>query len=254
MSRLTSRNRKSAPRCEGAAAGGRAIYMTEALLEIDSNYDILSYLTEPERREVLAQGAPHVRKAGQHAFVQGEAHEGIFLIHAGRVRNYYVAPSGREITLAYWTPGHFIGGPEVFGGGRHMWSAVALEECRFTFLPAPNLRRLALKIPNLAIGLVEGLVYKGKCYSALLQILGTQPATGRLAHLLLTLAEREGVLQDSPIVLGRRLTHDELANMVGATRQWITVSLQRFKKTGCIALDKERIVILDKKKLRAVYA
>lgn len=244
---------KAAPRRTGSAAGERAVYMTEALLEIDTNYDILSYLSVPERAEVLAQGTPQNRATGQHVFVQGEAHEGIFLIHAGRVRNYYVAPSGREITLAYWTPGHFIGGPEVFGGGRHVWSAVALEASRFTFLPAPNLRRLALKIPNLAIGLVEGLVYKGKCYTALLQILGTQPATGRLAHLLLTLAQREGVLQASPVVLGRRLTHDELANMVGATRQWITASLQRFRKAGCIALDQDRIVILDQTKLRKQY-
>lgn len=41
--------------------------------------------------------------------------------------------------------------------------------------------------------------------------------------------------------------------MVGATRQWVTASLQRFMKTGCIALDKERIVILDEAKLRRVY-
>ena len=238
---------------EGPVASERAVYMTEALLEIDNSYDILSYLTQPERLEVLAQGTPRDCAAGRHAFVQGEPHEGIYLIHAGRVRNYYVSPSGREIILAYWTSGHFIGGPEIFGGGRHVWSAMALEDCSLTFLAADKLKRLALKIPNLAIGLVQGLVFKGKCYSALLQILATQPATGRLAHLLLTLAQREGALQRTPMVLGRRITHDELANMVGATRQWVTASLQRFRKMGCIALDRERIVILDKAKLRQVY-
>ena len=227
--------------------------MTEALVEIDNNYNILSYLTESERREVLAQGTLQNRKIGQRVFAQGEAHQGIFFIHAGRVQTYYVSPSGREITLAYWTPGHFVGGPEIFGGGLHMWSAVTLEDSRITFLPAHHLRQLMLQVPNLAIGLVDGLVYKGKCYSALLQILGTQSATGRLAHLLLTLAEREGVLQNSPIIFGRRFTHDELAKMIGATRQWVTASLRRFKRARIITFEKDRIVILDKTKLRQVY-
>lgn len=227
----------------------RAMYMTEVLLEITDNYDILSYLTSDERKMVLGEATRQRRKVGDFIFAQGEPHTGIFVIQAGRARTYYASSSGREITLAHWTAGHFVGGPEVFGGGLHMWSAKALDDCEIAFLPSRALRRLMIQLPNLAIGLVDGLVYKGKCYSALLQILGTRPAMGRLAHLLLTLAEREGVLDSAPIVFGRRLSHGELANMIGSTRQWVTMSLKRFEKAGIVACEKRRIVILDRARL-----
>ncbi|MFU0506287.1 Crp/Fnr family transcriptional regulator [Pseudaminobacter sp. NGMCC 1.201702] len=224
--------------------------MSDALVEFADNYNILGYLSESERQHLLNRATRQIRKPGEYIFVQGEPHHGIFVIRSGRARAYYVSSAGREITLAHWTAGHFIGGPEIFGGGLHMWSATALEECDLAFLAARELRQLMIKMPNLAVGLVDGLVYKGKCYSALLQILGTRPASSRLAHLLLTLAEREGVLQDSPAVFSRHLSHEELANMIGATRQWVTISLQRFEKAGIVAFEKHRIVILNKAKLQ----
>ena len=62
---------------------------------------------------------------GQTLFNQGALHEGIYLIESGRIRVFYTAPSGREITLAYWNPGNFVGGPEIFGAGVHLWSGLA---------------------------------------------------------------------------------------------------------------------------------
>lgn len=229
-----------------------AIYMTEALVEIESNHNILGYLSTEQCERVLGRASLQIREAGDHVFAQGEPHEGIFLIQSGRVRTYYVSPVGREITLAYWTPGHFVGGPEIFGGGRHVWSAVAMEACRIAFLSSHDIRSTMREIPEFAIGLIEGLVYKGKCYSALLQILGTRPATGRLAHLLLTLAKREGVHQDSRIILTRRFSHEEFSNMVGATRQWITASLRRFERSGLISYENQRMVILDRMGLERI--
>jgi CRP-like cAMP-binding protein len=50
---------------------------------------------------------------GQTLFSRGARHDGIFLIQTGRIRVYYTAPSQREITLAYWHPGNFVGGPDT---------------------------------------------------------------------------------------------------------------------------------------------
>ena len=53
-------------------------------------------------------------------FSQGEQHDGIYVIESGDVRTYYLGPMGRELTLAYWTPGHFVGGPEIFAWPTHV--------------------------------------------------------------------------------------------------------------------------------------
>ena len=85
-------------------------------------------------------------------------------------------------------------------------------------------------IPGLALGVVEGLVQKGKCYSALVQMLGTRSVVERLAQLLLILADNDGRAEGDRAVIRRVLTHEELANMVGSTRQWVTASLKKFEQ------------------------
>jgi CRP/FNR family transcriptional regulator, cyclic AMP receptor protein len=200
-------------------------------------------LTEREQKEVLAQGTSRVIRRRQMLFVQGTPHDGIYLIQSGRMRVFYTAPSGREITLAYWHPGNFVGGPEVFGSGLHLWSGTAMTDSSLVHFPGKVLRRLVLQIPSLAIGVIEGLAFKGKCYSALAQMLGTRSVTERLAHLLLHLADSYGVREQNGIVISAALTHADIAHMVGATRQWVTISLKRFEEQGVLTSSKSKIVI-----------
>jgi CRP/FNR family cyclic AMP-dependent transcriptional regulator len=183
-------------------------------------------------------------------FVQGRPHNGIYLIEQGRVRTFYVGPSGKELTLAYWTPGHFVGGPEVFGGGIHMWSADTVEPTRLAHLPGAAVRHLAETIPAFAICLINALVAKGKCYSAQAQMLGTRSVTARLAQLLLILSDGEGTAVGRRII-DRKITHEQLACIVGSTRQWVTATLARFQRRGLITIASDHIEIVQSDALHA---
>src|SRR5262245_65940863 len=114
-------------------------------------------LSEREQKEVLARGSRRVVHRRQMLFTQGTPTDGIYLIETGRMRVFYTAPSGREITLAYWHPGNFVGGPEVFGTGVHLWSGVATSNSSVVQLPGRTLRALVQQVPSLAIGLIAGL-------------------------------------------------------------------------------------------------
>lgn len=246
--------RRGKPETGGAqadAAGASALYLTEMLAEINMGAGFLDRLTNAEIAEVRRAGHARSVGVGEAIFTQGCAHSGIYLIEAGRVRTYYSGPNGREITLAYWTPGHFVGGPEIFGGV-HMWSAGAVEPSRLLQIAGPRLRRIAETMPGVAMCLIDGLVAKGKCYSALVQMLGTRSVTERLAHLLLILAEVRGRPVDSRPAIDRDITHEHIANMVGSTRQWVTTTLARFQRDGLIAIDRDRIFIDDPAGLRSV--
>lgn len=108
-----------------------ALYLTEALSDLNNGAGFLDCLSLDEIKTVRRATTKRSYQPGETIFLQGDRHNGIFLIEAGQVRTYYAGPSGREITLAYWTPGHFVGGPEVFGGGLHIWSAVTAMLRRF---------------------------------------------------------------------------------------------------------------------------
>jgi CRP/FNR family cyclic AMP-dependent transcriptional regulator len=131
----------------------------------------------------------------------------------------------------------------VFGGGVHQWSGVATSNSSVVHLPGKELRKLVSEIPNLAIGLIEGLTFKGKCYSALAQMLGTRSITERLAHLILHLVELYGVKDPDGILIGAAFTHGDLAHMVGATRQWVTISLKRLHEKNVLVVRKSRIIV-----------
>jgi CRP-like cAMP-binding protein len=105
-------------------------------------------------------------------------------------------------------------------------------------------------IPQLAIGIVEALEFKGRCLSALLQMLGTRSVSERLSMLLANLAEIHGTDTGEGIAIGEPFTHEAFAQMVGASRQWVTMTLDRFQREGLIRISRCRTVILDPDKLR----
>ena len=225
------------------ATSGQSLLLTESARSLGGAPSLFETLSPRDRETVLRRGRRKVLNRGQTLFNQGTKHDGIYLIETGRIRVFYSAPSGREITLAYWHPGNFVGGPEVFGGGVHQWSGVATSNSSVVQLPGKELRALVTEVPNLAIGLIEGLTFKGKCYSALAQMLGTRSITERLAHLLLHLVELYGVKDAEGILIGAAFTHADLAHMVGATRQWVTISLKRMQEKDIVVSRKSRIVV-----------
>jgi CRP/FNR family cyclic AMP-dependent transcriptional regulator len=225
------------------ARSNPSLLLTENQQSIGGPPSLMDALSIRDRDVLLSKGRRKVLNRGQTLFSQGTKHDGIYLIESGRVRVFYTSPQGREITLAYWHAGNFVGGPEIFGNGIHQWSGVATSNCSVVQLPGKELRQLAEALPNLAIGLIEGLVFKGKCYSALAQMLGTRSITQRLAHLLLHLTELYGVEDPDGILIAAAFTHADLAHMVGATRQWVTISLKRMHERQIVVTRRSQIVV-----------
>jgi CRP/FNR family cyclic AMP-dependent transcriptional regulator len=206
---------------------------------------LLDGLCETDRHRVLAIGRKETFEVGRYAWRQGDPQRGIYLIESGRIRTFYAAPSGREVTLAYWFAGNFLGGPDPFGTGPHVWSSVAVERSVMTFLPGPALRKLALSSPTIAVALLDTLAFKARCYSAMAQMLGTRSVTERLQRLLIFLSHIYGARQGHQIVIGMPFTHGDLANLIGSTRQWVTVQLTRMQARGIIRYDRGLISILN---------
>lgn len=204
---------------------------------------LLEGLSERELALVMNHGRRRVLYRGATLFSQDTPNDGIWIVETGRIRVFYTAPSGREITLAYWHPGNFVGGPEVFGNAVHSWSGMAASNSTVLHLPGKALQKLVTQVPSLALGVIEGLSFKGKCYSALAQMLGTRSITERLAHLLLHLADLYGVREGDDIIIAATFTHADLAHMVGATRQWITISLKRLAEQDAVITHRSQIVI-----------
>ncbi len=225
------------------ATGAPALFLAETVGEQNEGANFLARLSREQWEAMRRLGSSVSFPVGGSVFFQGDEHKGIWLIEEGIIRTFYAAPSGRQITLAYWTAGHFVGGPELFGGGQHVWSADVTQDCRLLYLPAGAIRGLIESQPSFALCLIEGLVAKGKCYSALVQMLGTRSVVERLTQLLVILGENHGRREGNRLVIERKLTHDQIATIVGSTRQWVTMTLDKFQKQGIITVARQSIVI-----------
>jgi len=243
---------------EGAGIGQTAeaqfgaLLMTDGATQRSGPPALFQGLTESEKAQVLACGKRKVLYRGAQLFSQGKPQDGIFLIESGRIKVFYIAPSGREITLAYWHSGNFVGGPEVFRQGLHVWSGAAAVNSTVLHLPGDILRQMVLAIPALAIGIIEGLSFKGQCYSALAQMLGTRSPTERLAQLLLHLMNLYGVEEHGGSLIAASFTHADLAHMTGVTRQSVTISLKRFAEHGILHAHGTNLVITNVDLLRQI--
>ncbi len=211
----------------------------------------LDPLNEFEKRVVTSRGTVLALKRGELLFRQGSCHSGIYIVRKGRIRTFYVSPSGREITLAYWSSNHFVGGPEVFGRGTHVWSGMAMCNAEVLYLTGVQLRELILEFPNFALALIEGQITKGQCFSSLIQLLGTKSASARLAHMLLSLQTPDERPADSGISGLETFTHEQLASIIGVTRQWVSATLKGFRNDGLLRLEGRKIIVVDRERLRA---
>ena len=149
--------------------------------------DIPEQLTSTDLAILNRFGHRTTYEPEEYLFRQGDPHRGIIFILEGRVRTSYVSPMGQEMTLAYWPGGHFVGAPQLLGGGTHMWNSQAERTTKGLRLPGEAAREIIRTHPELAIRLIEGLEYKSRCYAAMLQMVATQSKRSMLAKVLLIL-------------------------------------------------------------------
>jgi CRP/FNR family transcriptional regulator, cyclic AMP receptor protein len=182
--------------------------------------------------------------AGELLLQQNDRQRNLYVIRSGTVRTFYTAPSGREITLAYWQAGDLLGADRLYQGGIFRWSCQTVTPTEAYSILETDMRAFVANVPDLAVSIIEALSFKVQWLSSLVQVLGTESVSRRLGHLLDTLCELYGVQSDVGITINAPFTHEDLATMVGASRQWVTMALARFQANGILKLGKRRIEVL----------
>lgn len=209
-------------------------------------------LPKGSARALLARCQPVAVRTGQTVFRQGAPHVSSYIVQGGLVRTYYTAPTGREITLAYWSNGDMIGGPNFLGGGYHIWSATVVHAGQLLAIQDKSLRELAERDPEVLRWIADTLSFKLTWLSILFQIHGTNSVRQRIARLLVMLSDIYGEDSETGIVIKHKITQSDLATLAGSSRQWANRTLGELKDEGLVNISKQRIRILDLDGLSAI--
>jgi CRP/FNR family transcriptional regulator, cyclic AMP receptor protein len=205
-----------------------------------------------EAKEIFLNACVEMRaEPGEVLFRQGSPHVLTYLIDRGLIRTYYLSPLGKEITLAFWSDGNLIGGPDMFGSTPHVWSAQAIKDTRLWVIDGRTFRRVACGNPVVAGAVMDALAFKVHWLSVLFQTFATESVTDRLAHQIVRLSEMYGRPHPEGTVIAHEFTQEDLANMVGATRQWVSITLNELQRAGLVGVDKRRLILRDLAGLRS---
>ncbi len=210
---------------------------------------LLKALDKPDVDLVMETGQLSTYQNRDYLLRENEVGDGIHIILSGAVESISAGAQGRELMLSTWQAGDFVGAPYVLGDHRHSWSARALGRVEALHLDQAALRRLIAVSPSFAIALIECLGFKGETYSMLAQTLAGQKVAERLILLLVKLCENAGQAENGSISLGR-ITQANLARMIGATRQSISLILNRLQGEGIILTGPTKMIVHDLAALR----
>jgi CRP/FNR family cyclic AMP-dependent transcriptional regulator len=184
-------------------------------------------------------------------FERGEEGSEFLVVTQGRLKVIFLHEDGRELTLTILGPYQSLGEVSLLDNAPRSASAVALSDLRVLSINKRDFRTLLESNPSICISLLTAMSRRLRELTEDTAGLIFMDVYQRLARKLLNLSQTLGVNTEHGREIPQRLTHQELANMVGATRETVTKALNDMEARGIISFNKKQVVILDERELDA---
>lgn len=210
---------------------------------------------DPEEMESLVH-ITHMDKvqAGQPLFLPDDPSDKVYLLKEGRVKISKVSEDGKELTLAILEQGEIFGELALVDEGPRETIAETLEDTFICVIGRQDFERLLETKPKIALHVTKLIGLRRKAIEAKVEDLVFKDVSSRLAKLLLELADTYGTQVSNGMRIDVKLTHQELANLIGSTRETTTATLNELKRLGFIEMEKRRLIVVDQSGLEAVAA
>ncbi|MFQ5936118.1 MAG: Crp/Fnr family transcriptional regulator [Acidiferrobacterales bacterium] len=176
---------------------------------------------------------------------EGDTTDSLYVILTGKVKVFLSDEQGREIILDIEGPGEYFGEIALLDDAPRSASVMTLEPSRFSIISKSDFKECLAKNPDIAITLIKELTHRIRMLTDNVKGLALRDVYGRVARTLSNLATAE----NGNFVISEKLTQQDIANMVGASREMVSRILKDLATGGYIRVEDKRITI--KKKLPA---
>jgi CRP/FNR family cyclic AMP-dependent transcriptional regulator len=179
---------------------------------------------------------------------------GVVWVHQGTGADPTAPGAERDVSLGYYGRGALIGAEPGGAQVARLDVAEVHEDATLLVLDRPQLDRWLARHPGAIPAVLDAFADASRRMAARLALLGLPGARARLAGLLLDLAQRFGIRDARGVIVDLRLTHRELAALIGATRETVSVTMVELRAAGLIRSEQRRVIILDEARLLGVAA
>jgi CRP-like cAMP-binding protein len=204
-----------------------------------------------EAAEPTASGLETVSlPRGRVVFNEGEPGDSLYVVLSGKIKLSRRSPDGRENVLAVMGPSDQFGELSVFDPGPRTATATAVTDVRLAKMPQQMLRPWIEAHPEVGERLLQVLARRLRRTNDSVADLIFTDVPGRVAKALLQMADRFGSRENDGLRVKHDLTQEELAQLVGASRETVNKALADFVHRGWIQLQGKSVVVLDEDRLR----
>lgn len=225
---------------------GRAPAVTPA----PSNF--LAQLDAADRAALHAIGVVQRYRKSEFVFRSGGAGANVYFLAGGKVKIYQPSPAGREVILWFCFPGEIFGLAEVARGGGRVVNAIACVPSEILVVPQDRFRALLRTRPEIAMVSMQVLSSRLRVLGEMFANLVSDDVNTRIAKLVLRLGARYGTNDGKEIRLTVPLTHQEIADMIGTSRQTVTTALSALKRQGVLRIENRLIRIESEEVLSGI--
>ncbi len=185
-------------------------------------------------------------------YLPGDRAQGVHFLASGRIKISKVTRDGKELTLAYRTEGDFFGEPCLLEGGPREEMAEAMDSSTTVEVDREQLDQLLSVNGVAAYKFARALISRRKDLETRVEQLIFKDVGSKLAELLLNLGNEHGIADARGVIVGLKITHQEMANLIGSTRETVSLTLSQFKRKGLIQTEGRKVILADQEGLRAL--
>ena len=190
-------------------------------------------------------------------FFPGDPSQQVYLLKEGRVKISRISEEGREVTIALLEPGEIFGELEVLGNSPRDTLAEALDDSKICVVSKELFLKMIRSKPEFSFRLTKLIGARMQKIESRVEDLVFKDVTARLAHLLLDLAKNHGRKIPEGTFIQIKITHQEIANLIGSIRETVSAILGEFKREGWISFEGRQMTLLRsdllKKRAEAVF-
>ncbi len=212
---------------------------------------LASDATQASRQAMVDAGAIQRVSKGRPLICQGEPASAIAMIGMGRIRLTRALSDARALSIGYRGTGDLVGEAALGGATVYRETAVATEDVEALLVPIATFRALVAGDHAFGAGLLALLVERHADTEDRLASMLFRHAEARLAEFLVKAAQRWGISEPRGVLIAASFTHQEMAELIGSTRETVTVTLGELRKKGLIEIDRRRVIVLDRDGLKA---
>ncbi|MDO7905199.1 Crp/Fnr family transcriptional regulator [Paenibacillus sp. JX-17] len=189
---------------------------------------------------------------GSHLFWEGDTSDKMFFLKKGRVKITKTTDEGKELILYMYQSGDMIGQADPFFGTRHTFSAEVLEDTEVGAVDYKDIELLICQHCDFAIDFMKWMGVHHRLTQTKFRDLMMYGKPGALCSTLIRLCNTYGEPHGNDILIRKKITHTDLSNMIGATRESVNRMLSDLRKKEAVEYDGGMIVVKDLEMLRGV--